>query len=75
NKINNLQLYKVMEPIYEGNEGYLYVLCDKAKSKLIDFNPDLIKQELIDERMSILSGRYLKKINQNAVIKIINDKY
>ena len=75
NKINNLQLYKVMEPIYEGNEGYLYVLCDKVKSKLIDFNPDLIKQELIDERMSILSDRYLKKIHQNAVIKIINDKY
>ena len=74
-KINNLQLYKIMEPIYEGNEGYLYVLCDKAKSKLIDFNPDLIKKELIDKRMSILSSRYLKKINQNAVIKIINDKY
>ena len=74
-KINNLQLYKIMEPIYEGNEGYLYVLCDKAKSKLIDFNPDLIKQELTDKRMSILSSRYLKKIKQNAVIKIINDKY
>ena len=75
NKINNLQLYKIMEPIYEGNEGYLYVLCDKSKSKLIDFNSDLIKKELIDKRMSILSSRYLKKINQNAVIKIINDKY
>jgi len=74
-KINNLQLYKIMEPIYEGNTGYLYVLCDKAKSKLIDFNPDLIKKELIDERMSILRSRYLKKINQNAVINIINDKY
>jgi|TARA_B110000285_G_scaffold208595_1_gene248928 peptidyl-prolyl cis-trans isomerase SurA len=75
NKINNLKLYEIMKPIYEGNKGYLYILCDKAKNQLINFNPDLIKKELIDERISILSSRYLKKLNQNAVIKLINDKF
>ena len=75
NKINNLKLYEIMKPIYEGNKGYLYILCDKAKNQLINFNPNLIKKELIDERISILSSRYLKKLNQNAVIKLINDKF
>ena len=60
-KINNLQLYKVMEPIYEGNEGYLYVLCDKAKSKLIDFKTfDSIQLNFIAKLKPVISVSNIK---------------
>ena len=71
--IKNLQLLKVIGPIYKGNSGYLYVYCDIKKIKLKDINPNLIKKKLLNKRLAIFNARVLKKLTQNAVIKTIKN--
>ena len=71
--IKNLQLLKVIGPIYKGNSGYLYVYCDIKKVKLKDINPNLIKKKLLNKRLAIFNVRVLKKLTQNAVIKTIKN--
>ena len=71
-KLQNLKLFNSTGPTYKGNNGYLFVLCDKKKMKLKDINPNLIKKKLISNRFAIFNARLLKKITQNAIIKKIN---
>jgi len=70
--LKNLKLLQSIGPIYEGNNGYLFVLCDMKRMKLKDINPNLIKKKLLDKRLAIFNARILKKITQNAMIKTIN---
>ena len=70
--LKNIKLFQSIGPIYEGNNGYLFVLCDMKRMKLKDINPNLIKKKLLDKRLAIFNARILKKITQNAMIKTIN---
>ncbi|MDC1260434.1 peptidylprolyl isomerase [Pseudomonadota bacterium] len=71
--IKNLQLFKVIGPIYKGNSGYLFVYCDIKDIKLRDIKPNLIKKKILDKRLAIFNARVLKKLTQNAVIKTIRN--
>ena len=62
-----------MNPTYSGNNGYFYILCDKFKAKLKDFNPNIIKKSILAKRFKILSAKLLKKLNQKALITIKNE--
>ena len=70
--LKDLELFKSIGPIYKGNYGYLFVLCDKEKLELNDINPNLIKTKLVNKQLAIFNTRILKKITRNAVIKTIN---
>ena len=64
----NLKLFQIMKPFYNGNSGYLFVLCDKVKARIKEFNPSQIKNSLLEKRMIVLSAKLLKKLTQNSTI-------
>ena len=67
-RLINLQLFEITEPFYFGNNGYLFVLCDKVKARIKEFNPSKVKDSLIQKKLTILSAKLLKKLTQNATI-------
>ena len=67
-RLNNLKLFGIMDPLYIGNNGYIFVLCDVEKAKNEDFDPNLTKNKLLDKRFKVLSAKLLKKLTQNAAI-------
>jgi hypothetical protein len=64
----NLKLFQIMKPFYNGNSGYLFVLCDKVKARIKEFNPSQIKNSLLEKKLIILSAKLLKKLTQNSTI-------
>ena len=55
-----------MKPFYNGNSGYLFVLCDKVKARIKEFNPSQIKNSKKKKKLIILSAKLLKKLTQNS---------
>ena len=70
--LKNIKQFDHIGPIYKGNSGFLFVFCDQKKVILKDINPNLIKKQLIDKRFVIFNEKLIKKLIQNAKIKIIN---
>ena len=57
-----------MKPFYNGNSGYLFVLCDKVKARIKEFNPSKIKNSLLEKKIVVLSAKLLKKLTRNATV-------
>ena len=64
----NLKLLQTMKPFYNGNNGYLFVLCDKVKARIKEFNPSQIKNSLLEKKLIVLSAKLLKKLTRNSTI-------
>ena len=64
----NLKLFQIMKPFYNGNNGYLFVLCDKVKARIKEFNPSRIKNNLLEKKIIVLSAKLLKKLTRNSTI-------
>ena len=72
NGLKNLKLFEYIGPIYRGNNGFLYIFCDKKNIKLKKINPGLIKKKILNKRFVVLSTKLFKKLTQKADIKTIN---
>jgi len=64
----NLKLFQIMKPFYNGNSGYLFVLCDKVKARIKEFNPIQVKNSLLEKKFIVLSAKLIKKLTQNSTI-------
>ena len=71
--LDDLKLYDIMKPFYSGNNGYLFVLCDKVKARIKEFNPSQIKNTLLEKKFIVLSAKLLKKLTQKSNIIYKND--
>ena len=70
--ILNMKLYQVSKPLYIGNSGYTYVICDTKNIKSNEKNPIKIKKQFMNKHYLILSEKLLKKLAKQA--NIVNVK-
>ena len=72
NVIRDLELYKVSKPIFLGNNGYTYIICDTKnippkKESLLEQ-----KNKIMQKYYLIFSERHLKRLYNEARIVNIN---
>ena len=76
NVIKNFELYKISQPMFLGNYGYTYIICDVKKPKSEKKTILELKNKMMQKHYLILSERYLKRLNKDAIIthkkKIVN---
>ena len=73
--IKNKKLFEISKPIYAGNNGYIYITCDKKKAKLVKLNSSQIKKNIMEKQFVIFSEKLIKKLNKQAsIVKIIKIK-
>ncbi len=51
--IKNKNLYEISEPLFFGNNGFLYITCDKQKAKLVKNNFAQIKKNIMEKQFRI----------------------
>ena len=71
--IYKTNFFKTSQPIFFGNNGYAYVKCDIKKAKLGKINYKSLKQSTMNKYFLIYSERLLKRLNNEANIKIIEN--
>ncbi len=68
NVIKNFELYKISQPMFLGNYGYTYIICDVKKPKSEKKTILELKNKMMQKHYLILSERYLKRLNKEAII-------
>ncbi len=68
NVIKNFELYKISQPIFLGNYGYTYIICDVKKPKSEKNTILELKNKMMQKHYLIISERYLKRLNKEAII-------
>ena len=68
NVIKNFELYKISQPIFLGNYGYAYIICDVKKPKSEKKTILELKNKMMQKHYLIISERYLKRLNKEAII-------
>ena len=68
NVIKNFELYKISQPIFLGNYGYTYIICDVKKPKSEKKTILELKNKMMQKHYLIISERYLKRLNKEAII-------
>jgi len=71
--IQNLEFYKVSKPVFSGNDGYVYIICDVQKAINEEFNPEQIKRNIMNKHFLNLSSILLKRLNNEAKITNIQN--
>ncbi len=66
--IKNMKLFQVSKPLYMGNNGYVYVICDIKKIISNQKDPIKIKTQFMNKHFLILSEKLLKKLTKQANI-------
>ncbi|MDC0457194.1 hypothetical protein OAM56_04680 [Alphaproteobacteria bacterium] len=66
--IKNKNLYEISEPIFFGNNGFIYITCDKQKAKLVKNNFAQIKKNIMEKQFRIFSEKLIKKLKKQANI-------
>ena len=66
--IKNKKLYTISDPIFNGNNAYTYIACDKKKAEPIKNNSVEIKNDIMDKQFLIFSEKLIKKLNKQANI-------
>jgi len=69
--IKNLKLYEVSKPLFSGNIGFAFIMCDKQKATMEEINPEIIKNKMMNKHFLILSNKLLKRLNKQAQINQI----
>ena len=72
NVIFNKKINDITDPVYIGNNGYTYVVCDKKQAKLSKKNYNETKKDFMSKQFLIFSEKHLKQLNKQA--NIINIK-
>ena len=70
--IVNKKINEITDPVYIGNNGYTYVVCDKKQAKLSKKNYNQTKKDFMSKQFLIFSEKHLKQLNKQA--NIINIK-
>ena len=65
--IKNRKL-EISKPIYIGNNGYTFIVCDIKEAKLAHNNPAKLKKDIVEKQFLIFSSKLLKKLNKQANI-------
>ncbi len=73
NVIQNKNLYEITEPVYFGNKGYTYIICDKQEAKLVSDEPDRVRKNMMDKQFLIFSEKLIKKLKKQANIVNIQE--
>ncbi len=68
NVIKNFELYKISQPIFLGNYGYTYIICDVKKPKSEKKTILDLKNKMMQKHYLIISERYLKRLHKEAII-------
>ena len=66
--IKNFELYKISQPMFLGNYGYTYIICDVKKPKSEKKTILELKNKMMQKHYLIISERYLKRLNKEAII-------
>ena len=71
NVIKDLELYEVSKPIFQGNYGYTYIICDTKKITLEKETFLDKKNKLMQKHYLIFSERHLKRLyNESRILNI-----
>lgn len=70
--IDNKNLYEISKPLFNGNDGYAYIICDKRIEKIRN-NVKQIRKQILDKQFLIFSEKLLKKLKKEANIIHINN--
>ena len=62
------ELYKISQPIFLGNYGYTYIICDVKKPKSEKKTILELKNKMMQKHYLIISERYLKRLHKEAII-------
>ena len=68
NVIKNFELYKISQPMFLGNYGYTYIICDVKKPKSEKKTILELKNKMMQKHYLIISERYLKRLHKEAII-------
>ncbi|MFL2830867.1 MAG: hypothetical protein ACJZ80_05895 [Candidatus Puniceispirillales bacterium] len=71
NLIKKIKLYKISQPIFIGNHGYTYILCDTKNTKLEKTSLLELKNKIMQKHYLIFSERLLKRLYKEANITSI----
>ena len=71
NLIKKIKLYKISQPIFIGNYGYTYILCDTKIAKLEKASLLELKNKIMQKHYLIFSERLLKRLYKEANITSI----
>ena len=72
NLITKIELYKISQPIFIGNYGYTYILCDTKNTKLEKASLlEIKKNKIMQKHYLIFSERLLKRLYKEANINSI----
>jgi len=66
--IKDIKLYEVSKPLFSGNNGFAFIMCDKQKATMEEINPDIIKNKMMNKHFLNLSNKLLKRLNKQAQI-------
>jgi peptidyl-prolyl cis-trans isomerase SurA len=65
--IKNRKL-EISNPIYIGNNGYTFIVCDKIEAKISNNNLTKLKKDIVEKQFLIFSEKLIKKLNKQANI-------
>lgn len=69
--INKTNFFKTSKPIFYGNSGYAYVKCDIKKAELDKIDYKSLKKTIMNKYFLIYSEKLLKRLNNEANVKLI----
>ncbi len=71
--VNKTNFFKTSQPIFYRNHGYVYVKCDIEKAKLNEINYISLKKSIMNKYFIIYSEKLLKRLNNEANVKLIEN--
>ena len=71
--VSNLELYRASKPIFLGNSGYTYIICDTKNIRPQQETLLEQKNKIMQKHYLIFSERYLKRLYNEARIVNINN--
>ena len=69
--IENINFFEISKPVFLGNNGYVYVKCDKKKAKLNKIDNKKLKEITLNKYFLIFSEKLLKRLNNEANILLV----
>ena len=66
--IKNLELFEVSKPLFFGNVGSAYIICDTQNATNEDNKPEIIKNKMMNKHILNLSNKILKRFIKQAQI-------
>ena len=69
--IKNINFFEISKPVFLGNNGYVYVKCDKKEAKLNKINNKKLKEITLNKYFLIYSEKLLKRLNNEANILLV----